>query len=80
MTGLAQAAGPALLTLLLIGGGGAGWATLAAVLAATGSAVPALTRRAARPGTASSGVRVSVGAVRRFAKRYETAHLAVGVR
>ncbi|RKR87321.1 MFS transporter [Micromonospora pisi] len=50
VTGLAQAAGPALLTLLLIGGGRVGWVVLAVMLSLAGSAVPALTRRARRGG------------------------------
>jgi hypothetical protein len=49
VTGLAQAAGPALLTLLLIGGGTAGWAVLGGIFVATGLATPALTRWALSP-------------------------------
>jgi MFS family permease len=48
VTGLAQATGPAVLTLLLIGGQTAGWITLAGIFVAAGSATPALTRRATR--------------------------------
>ncbi|MFC6021121.1 MFS transporter [Plantactinospora solaniradicis] len=46
LTGLAEAIGPALLTLLLLDGGIAGWVVLAVVFAATGLVTPALTRRA----------------------------------
>ncbi|MGS2619091.1 MFS transporter [Micromonospora sp. LZ34] len=52
LAGLARALGPALLTWAVLGGGTAGWLALGAVLAATGLAVPPLTRRALahRPG------------------------------
>ncbi|MDG4758873.1 hypothetical protein [Micromonospora sp. WMMD710] len=46
LTGLARAAGPALLTWLVLDGGPIGWLALAGLLAGTGLAVPALTRRA----------------------------------
>ncbi|WFF04066.1 MFS transporter [Micromonospora sp. WMMD964] len=46
LAGLARAAGPALLTWLVLGGGPAGWLALAGLLAVTGLAVPPLTRRA----------------------------------
>ncbi|MBE1490426.1 MFS transporter [Plantactinospora soyae] len=50
LTGLAQAIGPALFTLLLLDGGTAGWVVLAVVFVATGLVTPALTARAlARP-------------------------------
>ncbi|MEV4631176.1 MFS transporter [Micromonospora sp. NPDC049523] len=49
INGLAQAAGPVLLTLLLIDGGSAGWAVLGGVLVVTGWVVPMLTRWASRP-------------------------------
>ncbi|SCF30058.1 MFS transporter [Micromonospora mirobrigensis] len=42
--GLARAVGPALLTPLVLGGGGPGWLVLGAVFAGTGLAVPTLTR------------------------------------
>ncbi|MEU8184022.1 MFS transporter [Micromonospora sp. NPDC049044] len=46
LAGLARAAGPALLTWLILGGGPIGWLALAGLLAGTGLAVPPLTRRA----------------------------------
>ncbi|WP_305070597.1 hypothetical protein [Micromonospora tarensis] len=46
LAGLARAAGPALLTWLILGGGPAGWLVLAGLLAVTGLVVPPLTRRA----------------------------------
>ncbi|MFI6780372.1 MFS transporter [Micromonospora sp. NPDC050276] len=46
LAGLARAAGPALLTWLILDGGPLGWLALAALLAGTGLAVPPLTRRA----------------------------------
>ncbi|WP_406068100.1 MFS transporter [Micromonospora sp. NBC_01638] len=46
LAGLARAAGPALLTWLILDGGPIGWLALAGLLAATGLAVPPLTRRA----------------------------------
>ena len=46
----ATSAGPALLTLLLLGAGGTGWVVLGGVFVATGWATPALTRWALRPG------------------------------
>ncbi|WP_433131895.1 MFS transporter [Micromonospora sp. CA-240977] len=46
LAGLARAAGPALLTWLILGGGPLGWLALAGLLAGTGLAVPPLTRRA----------------------------------
>jgi hypothetical protein len=48
VTGLAQAIGPALLTLLLLGDRPAGWAVLAVVFVAAGLVAPALTVRALR--------------------------------
>ncbi|MEH1166147.1 MFS transporter [Micromonospora sp. CPCC 205539] len=53
LAGLARAAGPALLTWAVLDGGTVGWVALAGVLALTGLAVPALTRRALarRPST-----------------------------
>ncbi|MBM7493694.1 uncharacterized protein (DUF983 family) [Micromonospora luteifusca] len=46
LAGLARAAGPALLTWLILDGGPVGWLVLASLLAVTGLAVPPLTRRA----------------------------------
>lgn len=46
LAGLVRAAGPALLTWLIIDGGPVGWLALAGLLALTGLAVPPLTRRA----------------------------------
>ncbi|MEU4470431.1 MFS transporter [Micromonospora sp. NPDC023888] len=46
LAGLARAAGPALLTWLILGGGPVGWLALAGLLAGAGLAVPPLTRRA----------------------------------
>ncbi|WP_410814050.1 MFS transporter [Micromonospora sp. 067-2] len=46
LAGLARAAGPALLTWLVLDGGQVGWWALAGLLALTGLAVPPLTRRA----------------------------------
>ncbi|WP_431880030.1 MFS transporter [Micromonospora marina] len=46
LAGLAQALGRGLLTLLVLGGGPAGWLVLGGVFAAAGLAAPALTRRA----------------------------------
>ncbi|MEU8219179.1 MFS transporter [Micromonospora taraxaci] len=46
LAGLARAAGPALLTWLILDGGPIGWLALAGLLAVTGLAVPPLTRRA----------------------------------
>ncbi|MFF5173097.1 MFS transporter [Micromonospora sp. NPDC000089] len=46
LAGLARAVGPGLLTWAILGGGVAGWIGLAGLFAATGLAVPALTRRA----------------------------------
>ncbi|MEU7585541.1 MFS transporter [Micromonospora sp. NPDC049230] len=46
LAGLARAAGPALLTWLILGGGPTGWLALAGLLAGTGLAGPPLTRRA----------------------------------
>ncbi|KAB1161309.1 MFS transporter [Micromonospora sp. AMSO12t] len=46
VNGLAQAVGPAVLTLLLIHGRAAGWIALAVVLVAAGLATPVLTRHA----------------------------------
>ncbi|WP_431944571.1 MFS transporter [Micromonospora marina] len=46
LAGLAQALGRGLLTLLVLGGGPAGWLVLGVVFAAAGLAAPALTRRA----------------------------------
>ncbi|MDG4780416.1 MFS transporter [Micromonospora sp. WMMD961] len=46
LSGLARAAGPALLTWLILDGGPVGWLALAGMLAGTGLAVPPLTRRA----------------------------------
>ncbi|MET8092705.1 MFS transporter [Micromonospora sp. NPDC005220] len=48
LAGLARAAGPALLTWLILDGGPIGWLVLAALLAGTGLAVPPLTRHALR--------------------------------
>ncbi|MFF0152175.1 MFS transporter [Micromonospora sp. NPDC005203] len=44
LAGLARAAGPAVLTWLILGGGPLGWLALAGLLAGTGLAVPPLTR------------------------------------
>ncbi|MEW2443275.1 MFS transporter [Micromonospora marina] len=46
LAGLAQALGRGLLTLLVLGGGPAGWLVLGGIFAAAGLAAPALTRRA----------------------------------
>ncbi|MFE2618419.1 MFS transporter, partial [Micromonospora chalcea] len=46
LAGSAQALGRGLLTLLVLGGGPAGWLVLGGVFAAAGLAAPALTRRA----------------------------------
>jgi hypothetical protein len=46
LAGLARAAGPAVLTWLILDGGPIGWLALAGLLAVTGLAVPPLTRRA----------------------------------
>ncbi|WP_433495655.1 MFS transporter [Micromonospora sp. CA-248089] len=46
LAGLAQALGRGLLTLLVLGGGPAGWLVLGGVFAAAGLAAPALARRA----------------------------------
>ncbi|MEW2385951.1 hypothetical protein AB0873_28215 [Micromonospora sp. NPDC047707] len=46
LSGLARAIGPALLTVVVLGGGTAGWLGLGVLFAVTGLAVPALTRRA----------------------------------
>ncbi|MER7587592.1 MFS transporter [Micromonospora sp. NPDC127501] len=46
LAGLARAAGPAVLTWLILDGGPIGWSVLAGLLAVTGLAVPPLTRRA----------------------------------
>ncbi|MFC3501763.1 MFS transporter [Micromonospora krabiensis] len=48
VAGLARAAGPALLTWVVLDGGGVGWLGLAAVFAGVGLLVPALTRWALR--------------------------------
>ncbi|WP_305070405.1 hypothetical protein [Micromonospora parastrephiae] len=62
LAGLARAAGPALLTWLILDGGPIGWLALAGLLAAAGLAVPPLTRRAlasrAEP-TSASGQPIS---------------------
>ncbi|MCZ7438531.1 MFS transporter [Micromonospora sp. WMMC241] len=46
LAGLAQALGRGLLTLLVLGGGGAGWLVLGGLFAVVGLAAPALARRA----------------------------------
>jgi len=57
LSGLARAVGPALLTVVVLGGGTAGWLVLGVLFAVTGLAVPALTRRALadRPTPATPG-------------------------
>ncbi|TNH26178.1 MFS transporter [Micromonospora orduensis] len=56
LTGLARAAGPALLTWLILDGGPTGWLVLAGLLAVTGLAVPPLARRALATRAGSAAV------------------------
>ncbi|MGN9777358.1 MFS transporter [Micromonospora sp. H33] len=57
LAGLARAIGPALLTVVVLGGGTGGWLALGVLFAVTGLAVPALTRRAlsTRPAPSTPG-------------------------
>ncbi|MFG1873009.1 MFS transporter [Micromonospora arborensis] len=61
LAGLARAAGPALLTWLILDGGPIGWLVLAGLLAVTGLAVPSLTRRALAGRAANQSTRGTAG-------------------
>ncbi|SBT67554.1 Predicted arabinose efflux permease, MFS family [Micromonospora sediminicola] len=61
LAGLAQALGRGLLTLLVLGGGAAGWLVLGALFAAVGLTAPALARRAVASRPAPTGEPAAAG-------------------
>lgn len=61
LAGLAQALGRGLLTLLVLGGGAAGWLVLGGLYAAVGLAAPALARPAVASRPASTGEPAATG-------------------